>query len=384
MKILIFTGYYLPRIGGSVNHIHQIAKRLVILGYQVDLVTFNSEKIDDFECIDGVRVYRLPSHSIINDFEVPIPNQKSIKILRQLLSQRYDLILTYTRFHITSVMGLGFSKIKKIPYIHTELGSSHSVLPSKIFNFLSAGYDHVIGSLIISNASKLICNCNAGAVFLNHLGAKKEVNIIYSGVDFTIFNKNITPQDKKRDEKLGHNNIAVISRLIYAKGVQDSLIAFPKIQAQIPDVKVYIIGDGPYRNQLQQSIDENLCEVITFTGSLSQKEIAELLLFTDVIINPSYSESITSYSVLEGGAMGVPSVTTDVGGAREIILDGINGLLISPKDHDAMVEKTCKLLKNQQLRQELGENIFQFVKKNCDWDKIVKQHCILFESIEEK
>jgi len=373
-KILIFSGYYLPHIGGSINHIHQITERFANQGYKIDIVTLNSDNSIEYEVIDNITIYRLPALHMLENYELLVLNRRSLTILKKIFNKKYDIVFNYTRFHVTSLLALAYCKIKAVPYIHTELGSSHSILTNKLMEFISHIYDHILGYLVITNATQLIVNCSAGGSFLQHLGGDPtRINIISSGVDAEIFcNKKFSKTSRNQVKR--YVFITIVSRLIFSKGVQDAILAFSKVQKKYPDIKLLIVGDGPYKSHLTDLIEKNNIKNIFLFGFLEQTQVAKILSITDFIINPSYSESLTSYSVLEGGIMGIPSISTDVGGTREIILDRMNGLLFTPGNVDLLSEKIELLIKDENLRKLLGVNIKKIVEKNCDWDAIVREH----------
>lgn len=381
-RILIMTGYYYPHIGGSVVHIHEIAKRLVKLGHTVDVVTSNSAKTLEHEVIEGVRIHRLPSFSILaGNYEIILPGMTFFRVIYALLKRKNDIVLTYTRFHVTTLLGLLISKTMRIPHIHTELGSSHSVLTNRIICLLSEWYDHTLGSLVMKNADQVICNCKASKKFLLHLGVKDQrIKVIKSGVDLNLFSRKESKWKSKLNLDADAVVITIVSRLIYAKGVQDAIYAFPRIKQEVKNAKLLIVGDGNYRIHLESIVPAVNGEDIIFLGELSQKDVSSIYNITDMIINPSYSESLISYSVCEAGAIGVPSLSTDVGGAREIIKEGISGLLFQPKNTVELSDKAQKLLLNPELRRNIGENIQQIIVNNYDWDKITLEQENLIHS----
>jgi glycosyltransferase involved in cell wall biosynthesis len=382
-RILITTGYYYPHIGGSVVHIHEIAKRLVKLGHTVDIVTLNSEKTLRYEVMEGVSIYRLSSFSVLaGNYEIILPGVTFFRVVYALLKKKNDIVLTYTRFHTTTLLGLLISKIMRIPHIHTELGSSHSVLANRIQCLLGEWYDHTLGSLVITNADQVICNCKASKEFLVHLGVKEhEIKVINSGVDLNLFSRK--GSNRRVELGLGADTvvITVVSRLIYAKGVQDIIYAFPRIKQEVKDVKLLIVGDGNYRRNLENIVPDTNREDIIFLGELSRKDVSDIYNITDIIINPSYSESLISYSVLEAGAIGIPSISTDVGGAREVIKEGISGLLFEPKNIAELSGKVCKLSLSPELRRSIGANIQQTILSDYGWDKITLEHEMLIRLV---
>jgi glycogen(starch) synthase len=127
-----------------------------------------------------------------------------------------------------------------------------------------------------------------------------------------------------------------VGRLVPGKGVQYLLEAIPRIRRAFPDLIITIVGDGPYRPEL-----ERLCaslELITMTrfiGSQPRSRLSELYAETDVVVIPSLSE-VFPYVALEAAAAGTPIVATTVGGIPEILANG--AVLVPPGDAVALAD----------------------------------------------
>lgn len=189
-RLLVFAGYFYPHIGGSEIAIYELCRRLVQKGYEIDVVTCNTEKAPIIEKLEGFSVYRLPSWNILNNmYPLPKPTLTTLKILLKLLKKRHDLINTHTRFFITSFVGLIFAKVKRVPLLHKEHGAGHSPQLSKPIDLISRAYDHTLGALILKFAWKLIADSAGVRDFLRHLGVKEtaKITVINDGVDAELF-----------------------------------------------------------------------------------------------------------------------------------------------------------------------------------------------------
>jgi glycosyltransferase involved in cell wall biosynthesis len=292
--------------------------------------------------------------------------------LRRLLRKNHDVINTQTRFFITSFLGLVFAKLKRTPLIHTEYGARHSIVPNKIVDLISRAYDHSIGALLVKSARKNIGVSEAACEFLKHLGAT-DIQLIHNGIDTTIFKKKEVANCR---QKLGISNdtivITFVGRLIYAKGVQDLITAFSKIKDTALDTKLLIVGEGPYRANLEHLAQQTGCaSSILFLGQKNQDEVIDILSATDIFVNPSYSEGLPT-SVMEAASIGLPIIATDVGGTGEIIVSHETGMLVKTGDTGQLEQKLRELLTNTQLRRELGANARIFVEQKFNWEKIAE------------
>ena len=366
-RILIFAAYFLPSVGGYETNICELSKRLIQRGYQIDVITCNAENVPKsrkfltYDKLDGIFVYRLPSWNILGgNYPIPKPSLTTFRILFRLLRNDYDLVNTQGRIFLTSFLGLIFAKLKRIHLVHTERGTRPAASRG-VINLVRIINDYTMGRLIIRSACKTIGVSQDTCNFLKKMGAKEAI-LIHNGINTNIFKRKELSQP---DIKV---TITFVGRLVYGKGVQNLILAFPELTRKTR-ARLLIIGDGSYKpalERLAQSVDRGN---ILFLGQKKQREIAELLSITDIFVNPSYSEGLPT-SVLEAGVAGLPIVATDVGGTKEIIEDGKSGFLIPPTNTKALKETICQLIKNKHLREELGNNIRQFVIKNFDWDEI--------------
>jgi glycosyltransferase involved in cell wall biosynthesis len=381
-RLLIFAGFFHPRIGGHEKHVYELSRRLVQRGYEVDIITCNTEKVLTYEALNGIRIYRLPSWNALKSaYPVPKPCLTSLKIMRRLLGKDYDVINTQTRFFITSFLGLTFAKLKRTPLVHTEHGTRHSVVDNKVVSLLSRAYDHTIGAAVVKSARITVGVSEAACEFLRHLGANNTF-LIYNGIETSVFRKKHTGYR----QKLGITNdtllITFVGRLIYAKGVQDLIRAFAKIGDVVPKTKLLIVGDGPYRANLERLARQSGHDSdILFLGQKNQGEVIDILSATDIFVNPSYSEGLPT-SVMEAASIGLPIIATDIGGTREIIVDHETGILAKTGDTGQLEEKLQELLFNMNLREKLGENARMFVEQKFHWDKITQDWVKLVEGIE--
>jgi glycosyltransferase involved in cell wall biosynthesis len=372
-RILTFAAYFYPHIGGYEKNVYELSRRLVQRGYEVDIVTCNTEHSAAYEELDGIRVHRLPSWNALGStYPIPKPCPTSFRILRRLLRKNYDVLNTQTRFFITSFLGLIFAKLKRTPLVHTEHGTRHSIVLNKVIDLISRAYDHSIGALIVKSAKRNTGVSEAACEFLKHLGATN-IQLVHNGIDTTIFKKK---EDTNYRQKLGISNDAIVitfvGRLIYAKGVQDLISAFSRIKDAAPEVKLLIAGDGPYRAELEKLAHQTDCHSgILFLGQKNQAELIDILSATDVFVNPSYSEGLPT-SVMEAASIGLPIIAGDVGGTGEIIADYKTGILIKSANTGQLEQKLRELLTNTQLRTELGANARIFVERKFNWDKIIQ------------
>jgi glycosyltransferase involved in cell wall biosynthesis len=377
MNILIFAGSFYPFLGGYENFIYNLSLKLIGKGHNVHIVTMNTEKVNDFESINGIQVYRIPCWNLLNrTFPVPKPTLKSFRVFYLIYGNNYDLINTHTRFFITTFLGSIFAKIKRLPHVHVEHGSNHSIVKNKLVLYAGMIYDHSIGWIIIRMARENIGISRSSCDFLKHLGAKNP-GLILDGIDTALFNKK--PSNIRSQLNVGNSFILLfVGRLIYAKGAQDLISILPEIKEKKKDLKIIIVGDGPYRLELENMVPKKYKNDVLFLGVKTQQEIVEILNIANIFINLSYSEGF-GITILEAGAVGLPIIATEVGGVPELIINYENGFSISPGDRKKLLYFIMKLIEDSQLCEKLANNIKLEVNKKYSWDVVVEKYDKLFK-----
>ena len=211
---------------------------------------------------------------------------------------------------------------------------------------------------------------------MKHIGAKNP-SLILDGVDTSLFRKKHT----NMKDQLNLSNcfiILFIGRLVYAKGAQDLICLISKIKEKRRESKVLIVGDGPYRTELENMVPKGYINDVLFLGTKTQEEIVDILNIADIFVNLSYSEGF-GITVLEAGAVGLPIIATEVGGVPELITNYESGLSIHPGDCEQLFYHISELMENSQLREQLANNIRSEVYKKYSWNVVVKKYDELFK-----
>jgi len=135
------------------------------------------------------------------------------------------------------------------------------------------------------------------------------------------------------------------------------------------------------QNEVEKFIaNEGLKGEVYFGGFLPHKELMREVKGADLVVLPSLYESQPMFA-LEAMACNKPLVAFDLPYAREIINDGHNGLLSEVCNVNDLVRKMALALQDQSLRLKLGQNAFEYVKKNHDWDIQAKKYLKIYERV---
>ena len=175
---------------------------------------------------------------------------------------------------------------------------------------------------------------------------QKEIRVIPNFVDIDKFKKQHKDHFKKAICPNGEKLMVHISNFRKVKRVQDVITVFCKVSQQIP-VKLLLVGDGPERSEMEKMTRET-CSIqdVRFLGKMSNVE--EILSVCDVFIMTSEKESF-GLAALEAMACQIPLISTNVGGLTELNEDGVTGYTCDVGDIEEMVEKTLRVLHEDNL-----------------------------------
>lgn len=164
-----------------------------------------------------------------------------------------------------------------------------------------------------------------------------------------------------------------IGTLIPIKGHRYLLEGMPRLVRLLPALRCVVIGDGPQRKVLEQAAARlGLNGHVIFAGGVDGPLRNAALHLSRVVVLPSLSEGL-SVAILEAMALAKPIVTTDVGGNREAVVDGVNGLLVPPRDPEALAVAMRRLVSDEALAARLGEAGRRRFREHFSLDQMLQQ-----------
>ncbi|ANF22625.1 glycosyltransferase family 4 protein [Thermococcus piezophilus] len=171
------------------------------------------------------------------------------------------------------------------------------------------------------------------------------------------------------------------------KNGQEYLIrAMKLILKENPKTKLILAGDGPLRKKLETLTHElNITENVIFVGNLPNDLIPEYLAAVDIVVVPSIHikglEEATSIFLAEAMVMGKPVVASNIGGLRETIVDGVNGILVPDKDPNAISKAVLKIIDNPVLKVKLGRNAIRYIENKRTWETLAKRTIKIYRTL---
>ena len=206
-----------------------------------------------------------------------------------------------------------------------------------------------------------------------HLPYEKIV-VIRNGADLRRFHP-ARRASAERKKSLGVQDgdpvIVMLARLEPQKGHDVLLDALPQVRNEFPRVRVLCVGEGSLRPQLvERSRQLGLEDCVRFVGY--QSDPVEWLALADFTVLPSYYEGLP-IAAIESLAMAKTMVATDVDGTAELVLDGKTGLTVPPGQPSRLAQAICRLLREPELRQKLGEAGREWVSQHYSQEQQIRK-----------
>ena len=199
---------------------------------------------------------------------------------------------------------------------------------------------------------------------LNNGITKKPLKVLgygnVRGVDMAYYSARDEVRSKMEELHLRDESkftFVFVGRLVKDKGINELCEAFDKLSS-VADVRLILVGRyedslDPISAESKEIIEHN--PLIESVGSKIGEELLAYYVAADCFVFPSYREGFPN-TVLEAGAMGLPSIVTDINGSREIIVEGVNGVIIPPHDANALFDAMLKMMRDKEARERMAGN----------------------------
>lgn len=332
-------------IGLSLNAFCRgLLRELTEEGYEVVALSSPDANLQQVGEREGVRTIGVPMERRISPLKDLVSLVRLIRVLRK---EKPDMVHSMTPK--AGLLCMMAAKMAGVPVrVHTFTGL---VWPT------STG---LIRQILIWT-DKLTCAC-ATHVIPEGEGVKQDLQRCITRKSLKVLGygnvKGIDLQYWKRTAPAEpHETVTFIfvGRLVREKGINELVAAFVQLNKRYPQTRLLLVG--PYEEKIDPLMPETMrlideCEAIEAVGS--QTDVRPFYERSDVLVFPSYREGFPNV-VIEAGAMDLPSIVTDINGAREIIVNYENGLIVPPRDEAALYEAMEWMLNHPEERQRMGQ-----------------------------
>lgn len=354
MRILIFNWRDIknPDAGGAEVFTHENAKRWVAAGNSVTQFSAHFAGGLKEEMMDGVNIARGG-------------NRYSVYIkAREYYKKNNDFDIVIDEINTIPFFTPGFVKGKIIVLIHQlarefwfhEVNFPAALLGRYYFEERWLKRYKDIPTMTVSNSTK---------DNLVELGFK-DIFVVPEGIKFKPLSK--VPA-KEKDP-----TFIFVGRLKKAKKPQDAVKAFNIVKKEVPSAKLWVVGDGYHRKELEKIAGDG----ITFFGKVTDEKKLELMSRAHAILVPGVREG-WGLIVTEANACGTPAIAYDVPGLRDSVEDFKNGILVGPRP-EKMAEIMMNLVSNEKLRRDLSGKALEH-SRQYSWDNSAKETFKILEGV---
>ncbi|HLI52388.1 MAG TPA: glycosyltransferase family 4 protein [Thermomicrobiaceae bacterium] len=341
MKILLVTPFDFSSPGGVNDHILHLDREIQALGHTTHILSPRSEEEEEED--DG-HLYKLGT-------SMPVPSNGSTaritlsplitgKVREFLQREAFDVI--HLHEPLAPMLPIWVLRYSDSVNVGTYHAARQSTLAYYSWKPLLAPYEAKLHARVAVSlpAQEFVSQCFPGSY-----------QVIPNGIDIERFGPSVEPVHHYRD---GVKNILFVGRFNESrKGLKYLLRALAIVRRTIPDVRLLVVGHGK-RERYERIIQRHSIENVVFVGPVASHYLPAYYATCDVFCAPSTGRESFGMILLEAMASGKPVVASDISGYAAVVRDGIEGLLVEPKDPEALAEALIRLLGDEQLRERLG------------------------------
>lgn len=360
-------------------------------GFDVKGVSSEGEELREVHENEGIAVEAITMSRKITPFQ----DLKSLWQMWNFLRKEKPQIV-HTHTPKAGIIGMLAARLAGVPHrLHTVAG-----LPlmeaigtkRKILNFVE--------KLTYSSATRVYPNSKGLYDFIlqNNFTQSNKLKIIANGssngIDTAFFSPDQVTEIEKVTlrEKLNIQPddfvFVFVGRIVSDKGINELIKAFSELQTvenKPTGIKLLLVGG--LENDLDPLNPETLAEINQNKDIISvgfQRDVRSFFAIADALVFPSYREGFPNV-VMQAGAMGLPSIVSDINGCNEIIIEGENGLIIPSKNVEKLKEKMLTLAKDKNLYTKLKGNSRRMIENRYEqsvvWNALLEEYEGLLQSV---
>lgn len=373
MRIFIVNHEFPPVGGGAATAAREIAAGIASRGHQVRVLTGAFGGLPRRERVDGYEVFRLLTirHSLHESTAAEILSFGILGLVPALAHfRRFRPQVCIAFFGVPSgIIALAARALWNVPYIVSLRGGD-------VPGFAGVGPFTNLALPIIypiwKQASAVVANSpqlrELALVNASRIG--RDVLYIPNGVKLESFRGHRGQKSRQEVHALFVGRLAVQKGLAIL--VQSLGLLSEREQAQL---RLTLVGDGPLRSSLEESAARLAPGRVEFLGWQPRHKLPSIYAGADLLVLPSLMEGMPNV-VLEAMAAGLAIVASNVGGSRELVRDGENGLLVEPGSPEALAAALSDAIGDRRRLAQWGRASEKLVEA-YSWDRVVEQYLAL-------
>ncbi|MEQ8217997.1 MAG: glycosyltransferase family 4 protein [Arenibacter sp.] len=363
---------------GSLDGLLQNQLKFMSDYFEVIGISSKGIRLDNVRKEQGVRVIPVQMSRNISPFKDLIALYK----LYTIFSKEKPFIV-HSHTPKAGLLSMMASYFAKVPHrLHTVAGLpllETTGIKRRILNFVEK-LTYAFSTKVYPNSfglEKIILDHN----FIDQSKLKVIGNGSSNGIDLEHFNPNLFSREDnhalRKELNIGENDFVFINvgRMVTDKGINELVEAFCKIQETFKDTKLLLLGE--FEEKLDPLFPETMEKIknnphINYLGW--QWDVRPYFAISNMLAFPSYREGFPNV-VMQAGAMGLPSIVSDINGCNEIIINGQNGCIIPPKSTEHLYNAMVESLKNGTSKfKNVRESIATRFDRSVIWNAILAEY----------
>jgi len=383
-RVAVVVSYFTPFYRQNE---YGLCKALINFGYEPILLTSNRRMrkfypgTTELRCgkrtdmlVDGFRVVYLPT--VMDILEQPLMPT----LISEIVRENCDIVHVHEDFQNSSLLASMACKLCTIPLVLSE---ERYYFPSGPWKRIYAAYSQTLGKAVRENAAAITSHTHAAKRFLVEQGVPDDkISVIPVGIDSSEF-RPVEDTSFKEELHIPKNQVILtVARLHPNKGLTYLLLAMKKVVAKTPSARLVIVGTGPLETELRNLIDSlGLKEsVFLVNRPIPNKQMPKVYASCDLFVLPSIKEPFGRV-ILEAMSCARAVVSTKVAGPLDLVLDGITGFLVQPKDIDQLAIKIVYLLEKPEKSKDFGKKGRDRVISLFDWDVVIRKYLRVYRDV---
>ena len=345
MRIALVSPYDYSVPGGVNNHIGQLAREFNRLDHEARILVPSSEQVMDKNVINtSSSIVLVPFAGSIARVSVdPRVYQRTKRILQE---GHYDVL--HLHEPLTPTLSLAVLRHHDLVPQAICVGTFHAFREVSRAYYYGAPifrrlFKRLDGHIVVSGAALQYHSRYFPADYV----------VIPNGVDVERFHPDVRPMEQFVD---GRPNILFVGRLEKRKGLTHLLDAFAWVKRDIPEARLIIVGAYDDLEKIPFVLQSQYLGLsdVHFVGRVTDDELARYYGTADVFCAPSTGMESFGIVLLEAMASGVPTVASDIDGYRDVMDDGVQGVLVEPEQPEALAAALVSLLRDPARRRAMG------------------------------
>ena len=354
--------------------------------FEVTAVSAEKERLEKYGRDNKVNAFCVEMTREIT----PLKDLKAVYKLYSFFKSENPLIV-HTHTPKAGIVGMLAAKLAGVPIrLHTVAGlplMETTGTKRKVLNFVEK-LTYALATKVYPN-SKGLYNIILKEKFASPSKLKVLGKGSSNGIDTSYFDPSKYSEEfkmkLKQDLNISTSSLVFIfiGRLVSEKGINELIQAFSKLHQSNPECNLLLVG--PFEQELDPLSDQTLDIIQSHQGITSvgyQQDVRPYLAISDVLTFPSYREGFPNV-VMQAGAMNIPAIVTDINGCNEIISEEKNGLIIPPKNEEALFKAMHRLLGNVNLRRLMALKSREEITANYERETFWKILLNEYKSLEE-